>query len=140
MGAIKIFFFFFFFLLLLLLLFLLLFKFTKTELLHNFASATSKTLLSFQYISYCKTGPYFAPPNQYPWANRQNTMEDQQTCNLLVAVLFFLGDLSRYCGSFLWKWMKKILFCIHRSFSWRKLIMIRIFFYLILDFNKETHP
>ena len=66
-------------------------------------------------------------------------MEDQQTFNRLVAVLFSLGDTVDIVGRFYGNEWKIIFFCIHRSFSWRKLIMIRIF-YLILDFNKETHP
>ena len=37
----------------------------------------------------------------------QNTMKDHQTCNLVISSRVVLSPgYRRYCGSFLWKWMK----------------------------------
>ena len=64
------------------------------------SACLARLYFSSTYLSVRLVRPYFARPNQYPWANRQNTMKDQQTCNRLVAVLFFLGDTVDIVGRF----------------------------------------
>ena len=65
-------------------------------------------------------------------------MKDQQTCNRLVAVLFFLGDTVDIVGRFYAEMNEKkslFVYIVHfLHVSCRKLIMIEIF-YVILDFN-----
>ena len=54
-------------------------------------------------------------------------MKDQQTCNLASSGVILLLGYRRYCGSFLRKWQWKIIpFQVHRVFSQRKILMIRI--------------
>ena len=83
---------------------------------------------AFQYISYFKTGLHLARLKQYPKANRpENNEPDQQTCNLVSSGVILLLGYRRYCGSFLRKWQWKIIpFQVHRVFSQRKILMIRI--------------
>ena len=64
--------------------------------------------------------------------------EISKTCNIVSSRVILSTGYRRYCGSFLWKWMKHNPW-IHRFLSWRKIVMILIFD-LILDFSKETHP
>ena len=47
----------------------------------------ARLYFSSTYLIVRLVRPYFARPNQYAWANRQNTMKDQQTCNRSVAVV-----------------------------------------------------
>lgn len=67
-------------------------------------------------------------------------MEDQQTCNLLVAVLFFLGDTVEIL------WVVSVEMNEKNPFLYTSFLFLTKthndpdFFYLILDFNKETHP
>ena len=96
---------------------------TKKTTIHNFAGAYYKTLL-FNYISYFN----------YPKANRPeynersaNLRHCQQPCYSFFGIPSML-------------WVVPIeIFWIHRFFSYRKILIIRIFD-LILDFSKETHP
>ena len=83
---------------------------------------------AFQYISYFKTGLHLARLKQYPKANRpENNEPDQQTGNLVSSGVILLLGYRRYCGSFLRKWQWKIIsFQVHRVFSQRKILMIRI--------------
>ena len=68
--------------------------------------------------------------------NVQNTMKYQQIYNIMSNRVILSEEYRRYCGSFLWKWMK-----INTSFlfSTKNPNDPGYFFYLILDFGKETH-
>ena len=66
-------------------------------------------------------------------------MKVQQPFNTVSSRVTLSLKYCRHCGLLLSKWMKNHPFWIHRFFSWRKILMMWIF-YLILDFSKETDP
>ena len=97
--------------------------------------------LPFQRISYCKIHLHLAHLKQYPstdhpkYSERSASFQHcQQPCYSFSKILLTLWGPCFYQNGW-----KTILFWIHRFFSWRKILMMWIF-YLILDFSKETDP
>ena len=81
---------------------------SQGQMLHNFASASCKTLL-FQSISCCKTYLHLASLLSIIFElTVQNTVKDQQTCNIVSSCVILSPGYPQYCGSFLWKWWKWI--------------------------------
>ena len=103
---------------------------TKKTTIHNFAGVSHKTLL-FNYNTYLIS--------TILKLTLQNTMKDQETCNLVSSRVVLSPGYRRYCGSFLWKWMKNNPF-LDTSFLFSTKNPNDPIFDLILDFSKETHP
>ena len=101
-----------------------LFKFTRTRLLYNFAGKSYLiSRLVVIWLAYIRI----------QW-------KISKLATLSATLLFLSLGYRRYCGWFLWKWMKNNPFWMHRFFSKWKILMIQIFDLILDNFSKEIRP
>ena len=91
--------------------------------------------LCWQVISYFKTCRHLArlQPSRIQW-------KISKLATLSATLLFLSLSYCRYCGLFLWKWMKNNPFWMHHFFSQWKILIIQIFDLILDNFSKEIHP
>ena len=80
----------------------------------------------FQLSSRCFIWWWNTASHVWYITSRITEMKDQQICNIISSRVILSPGYRRYCGSFLWKWMKNNLF-LDTSFLFikRNIILIR---------------